>query len=88
MNIRPSTSLMMYSCASLSQLQGENMDEDKTVYELMEDAGLGDKERHHGLSFPAIALKRTVWTVRSVSCRAESRTCFRSPCWRFPMLSS
>jgi len=31
-------------CACLSQLQGENMDEDKTVYELMEDAGLGTKK--------------------------------------------
>ena len=32
------------SCAYLSQLQGENIDETKTVYEIMEDLGFGTKE--------------------------------------------
>lgn len=32
-----------YAC--LSQLQGENMDEDKTVYEVMLDLGYGNKEK-------------------------------------------
>ncbi len=32
-----------YAC--LSQLQGENMDEDKTVYEVMLDLGFGNKEK-------------------------------------------